>query len=443
MLSIRSKIVLTLVTALMLSGLVSSLATFYAGRNEFSRLFDTQLQHVATELSMTRADALSRIAFLGLNPEEKVLVQIYDSSNNRTLLSRQGITLPIAEKTGFSTITGRDGQVWRQYVSTSESRIIQVAQPASVRTSMAISAALHMVQPFFVLLPFLAIAIWFVTDIFLRALDRTAAAVAKRSPVSLEAIPTDSVPREIQGLVVSINSLMARLEANLVAQRRFTSEAAHELRTPLAGIKLQAQLVRKAKTDEDRERYLRNLMTGVSRASRMIEQLLTIARLEPEAIKQNTQPVRLDTLAQSVAEELALKAEEKSISIEVRAQVATVLGIGDTLRLLLTNLVGNALRYGRADGRIIIGVDTVDGFAILRVSDDGPGIPQEERSRIFERFYRVLGTKVSGTGLGLAIVKRITELHQGFVDVTDGLAHRDGSGVGIEFRVRLPLSSSD
>ncbi len=443
MASIRSKIVFTLVSALIVAGLVASWATYHATRSEFSAIFDSQLRRTAMEIVETGSVDISHITLVGQSPQLKLFVQIYDAHENRIYMSQHRAPLPVAETTGFSDVTLASGEEWRQFTGTVGTRIIQVAQPTAVRDQLAVSAAMRIVQPMLVLIPFLAIAIWFVIVQSLQPLNRTARAVARRSPSSLEPLETEHLPFELKSLVDAINNLLKRLSESLSAQQRFASDAAHELRTPLAAIKLQAQLLARCRP-EDRAKYAARLQQGVARATRLVEQLLTIARLDPENADKPMSEVRLAAVAESTVEELSQSARDKAITLTARAEPLTMIGMPDAIHLMVVNLTDNAIRYTPENGRIEIGVAREGDEAVITVTDDGPGIAPEERERVFERFYRALGTKVSGTGLGLAIVSRIVAMHGGTICVTDGFARpaRDGleEGFGARFVVRLPLT---
>ena len=313
-----------------------------------------------------------------------------------------------------------------------------------VRDRLAVSSAMNIVQPMFILIPFLAIAIWFVIVQALQPLNKTARAVAKRSPSSMTPIDTEGLPYELKSLVDAINSLMSRLGDSLSAQQRFASDAAHELRTPLAAIKLQAQLLSRAKDPETRAKYASRLQEGVARATRLVQQLLTIARLDPDAHDKPMSEFNLATVAQASVEELSVSAEAKGITLTHNCTDVTMLGMKDAIGLMITNLTDNAIRYTPEGGRIEVAVrDDGDCHAVITVTDNGPGIAPEERTRVFERFYRALGTKVSGTGLGLVIVSRIVQMHTGTITVNDGFVRppHDGEpeGFGAQFMVRIPL----
>ncbi len=441
MLSIRGKLVFFLVSALVIAGVVASVATYYSTRTEFSALFDAQLKHSALELAESGRLDVSCVNLIGQAPEQQITLQVYDAAVNRLFVDRHSVPLTIAETPGFSEFTDDSGRVWRQFAAAVGTRIVQAAQPLEVRNRLAASAALRILQPVLLLIAFLAIAIWFVIVQVLQPLNKTARAVSKKSPSSLTPLETQGLPFELKSLVDAINHLMQRLGDSLTAQQRFASDAAHELRTPLAGIKLQAQLLSRAKTDDDRAKYAGRLQQGVSRATRLVEQLLTIARLDPDASKKPMAEAHLADIVKSVAEDLAPIAETKHISLTANAPTpVTALGLPDALRLMIANLSDNAIRYTPEGGRIEIGLKEDSGVAVITVTDNGPGIAPEERQRVFERFYRALGTKVQGTGLGLAIVQRIVAIHDAEIRIEDGFQHDADDGCGARFVIRLPLT---
>lgn len=438
--SIRSRIVFTLVAALAVAGFVASMATYYSTRLELSTIFDDQLKQTALEIVERHKTDVSDVYVIGQTSRFQVLIQVYDSRDNQLYLSQKRSPLPIAENVGFSTIETASGDEWRQYVTTVGTRIIQVAQPVSIRSEIAVNASMRILQPTLIMMLFLAIAIWFVIVQALQSLNKTARAVAQRSPSSLEPISTEGLPFEVKSLVTSINRLMERLSDSLSAQQRFASDAAHELRTPLAAITLQAQLLSRAKTPEDKIKYISRLQQGVARATRLVEQLLTIARLDPDSTQKPLQEVSIDVLAHSVVEDLSANAQAKRIKLTADTSPTLAMALPDALRLMMTNLADNAIRYTPEGGRIEISVHPIGHTVRIAVTDTGPGIAVEERQRVFERFYRALGTKVSGTGLGLAIVSRIVQMHHGSIQVEDGFRHENG--VGSSFIVTFPIDAT-
>lgn len=438
--SIKSRLLSSLVGALTLAGLVSIVATYFSTRIEFSELFDAQLKHTALSL-VEHHTLIAQTAVIGQSPQQQFLIQIYDSAHNQLYLSqaKSEEMLPLAESEGFSEVTTQSGAKWRQYAISSGTLIIQVAQPLSVRNALAMSSSLRILQPILAVLIFLALATWFVIVNSLKSLDKIARAVSLRSPSSLQPLPCDNLPQELTVLVRALNDLLKRLSESLTAQQRFASDAAHELRTPLAAIKLQSQLLSRAKTEEDKAKYAERLQQGIARATQLVQQLLTLARLDPDAHDKPLEEVNVASLAGNVIEDLDALAEFKGISLSAKAQSVLVLGMPDALRQMMANLTDNALRYTQEGGRIELSVEKTPTGAKICVTDDGPGIAPAERERVFERFYRALGTKVSGTGLGLAIVSRIIQIHQGKIAIEDGFAHTEDSGCGARFVIEIPF----
>ena len=402
--SIRRKLLFTLIFTELLAGIVAAWASFYTAQSQFDQFLDSELKQMATALAKRGNIPPSSLTLVGSNPEHRILVQVYESGSNSLFLSAKTSPFPILEREGFSDIQ-YEGAAWRVFTTTAGSEIIEVGQPESVRVSLAASASLEILQPLLILLPLTAIIVWLIVGQGLAPLDRTARSVASRSPESLKPISTEGLPAELRGLVNAINSLMARLSASLESQRRFASDAAHELRTPLTAIKLQAQLAKRAKTPEA-------LATNLSDSARRPFERVSIGELL-STVQHDLEPI----------------AGEKSITITAAPSDLTIRGMKDALLMMVTNLTDNAIKYTQEGGRIEL-TALQDGSRILvRVSDNGPGIPEKDRARVFERFYRALGTHVSGNGLGLAIVQRIAEIHHGHIDIKDGL---DGRGTTME-----------
>lgn len=435
--SIRRKLLLTLIGALLAMGFVAAVATFFSAQLEFNKFLDTHLKETAEALSESVMHNFpekqpTHLTIVGDAESYQIVIQVYDSSTN-SLWQRDGTpSLPLPEAPGFG-MEKVDGRTWRTYAATAGPLIITVAQDTAVRTQLAASSAFSVLHPLLLLIPFIAIAVWIVVGVGLAPLERTARSVARRSPGSLTPISTKDLPMELSGLVRAINALMLRLNESLTAQQRFASDAAHELRTPLTALKLQVQLAQRAKTPEAREKCFVKLNEGINRATRLVSQLLTLARLDPDARSKPVSTIRLAPLAQSVAEDMAPIAEQKAITVRAVAEEAQLDGMEDAVRLMISNLTDNAVRYTPEGGRIEIRTRAEGDDVVIEVVDDGPGIAPEERARVFDRFYRALGTKTSGTGLGLAIVKRIVDIHRGTIEINDGI-----DGRGACFRLRFP-----
>jgi two-component system OmpR family sensor kinase len=267
-------------------------------------------------------------------------------------------------------------------------------------------------------------------------------AVALRNPAAMSPLAEGAMPRELQPLAASLNGLLARLNDALAAQRRFTADAAHELRTPLAALALQVEQAERAPDAEARAVALADLKSGVARAARLVEQLLTMARLEPEALSGNFARVDLVALANDAIVARAPIAEARRIDLGCTETVAVpVHGDSATLTTLIANLLDNALRYTPEGGRIDVAVADVSGQAELSVIDTGPGIPIGARERVFERFRREVSPDDSalaaGGGLGLSIVRRIADAHGATITLGDGSDRK-----GLAVRVRFPKADT-
>jgi two-component system OmpR family sensor kinase len=431
--SLRTRLLVALLGALLVAGVVASAATYSGARAEVGTMLDEEMRQVALSLRDHAVLDVSRLAPGGREPAQRVVVQIWDPRGVAVYLSNAATPLPLNRTPGFSDLT-HEGRQWRMFTARSGPQTIQVAQSTSVRTELAAAAALRLLVPILAVLPLLAALVWFILDRGLAPLARLARAVGARSPASLDPLPAAGLPGEVRPLVEALNGLLARLGEALAVQRRFAADAAHELRTPLTALALQIQLAERAGTDADRATAFAKLKDGVRRASRLVQQLLALARLEPEAAETPFAPVALDALAQSIAAELAPIAAARPATLALgRVEPATTTGNEEALRLLLANLVDNAIRYAPAEGRIEVRAFRRGADAVLEVADDGAGIPADERARVFDRFYRVPGTDVPGSGLGLAIARQAADLHHGRIELADGL-----DGRGLTARVVLP-----
>jgi two-component system OmpR family sensor kinase len=289
------------------------------------------------------------------------------------------------------------------------------------------------------MLPFLGLVGWWIVGRGLAPLGRIANAVKERSPTALTPLPHEGLPQEIRPLADSLNDLLARLDQSFSLQRRFAADAAHELRTPLTALNLQVQLAERAQGPEERARAFERLRQGIRRATRLVQQLLTMARLDPDAAAAPSNAVDVGALVTSVVEEARPVASERSIELACQATTGgtTVSGSEDALRILFNNVVDNAVRYTPAGGHVAVRCEREGDALQVIVEDTGPGIPEEERERVFDRFYRGRAAEGSGTGLGLAIVSQVAEMHRGRV------ALEAGAQGGLRVVVRLPLTAAD
>jgi two-component system sensor histidine kinase QseC len=293
-------------------------------------------------------------------------------------------------------------------------------------------------------LPFLGLMIWVGIGRGLRPVQKVAREVTRRDPEYLEAMEVGPVPSEIRPLVLSLNHLFDRLKDALETERQFTDDAAHELRTPLAALKTQAQVSLRATDSDEREQALHNVINGVDRATHVVEQMLTLARLDPAATSLVREKINIHDLTADVVAQLVPTAMQKNINIEViGSENAIVFAEPVSLSVLIRNLVDNAIRYTPVQGEVVISIDSgEDKKIILSVADTGPGIDAQYQKRVFDRFFRVTGNSSPGSGLGLSIVKRVADLNGLKVEL---LNKKQGSGLiaSVYFNGLSVMSRSD
>ena len=423
--SIRRRLLVALLGALLGAGVIAAIATYASARGEVDSLLDEELRQIALSLRDHAQIDLQRLQRASDDPELRALVQIWDPAFDRPYSSRAVHPLPRLTAEGFATIQ-HDGRPWRVYMTRSGKQTVQVAQPTALRTELAARSAGRLLLPVVVVLPFLGLLGWWIVSRGLAPLTVVAQALSQRDPTSLQPIAADKLPIEVQPLVESLNALLQRLDESFDVQRRFAADAAHELRTPLTALTLQIQLAARAQSPEERAIAFERMEQGVKRATRLVQQLLTLARLDPEAAQRPAAPTDVSALASAVVDELRPLAALKSIVLDVDARAAaSIIGHDDALRILVTNLVDNAIRYTAPDGRVHVSVQSGDATVQLVVRDTGPGIPHDERERVFDRFYRGRDAAAGGSGLGLAIVRQIASLHGGSVALS---AMDSGSG---------------
>lgn len=438
MTSIRRWLLAALLTALAIAGFTSAAATYFSARGEVDALLDEELRQVALSLRDHAVLDLRRLESVGANPDQRVLVQIWDPSFDKPYVSRIVGDGPMPRTPdGYATILHAN-RPWRVFTLYAGRQLVQVAQPTALRTQLAASTAAQLVLPVLVVLPFLGLAGWWIVGRGLAPLGRLAGAVKERSPNALTPVPTFGLPVEVRPVANALNDLLARLDQSFTLQRRFAADAAHELRTPLTALQLQLQLAERAQTDEDRARAFERLRQGIHRATRLVQQLLTMARLDPDAAAAEPAAVDVGALLASVVEDAQPLAAQRGIALACTgaAPHASVHGVEDALRILFSNLIDNAVRYTPADGRVQASVTCEGDHVVVNVDDSGPGIAADERERVFDRFYRGPDAPAAGTGLGLAIVSQVADMHRGKVAVESSPLG------GLRANVRLPKDVS-
>lgn len=449
--SIRARLLLLLVAATVVCWLAAIAWSYVDARRELAELFDAQLAQ-AGRIVLERAgheveEALEHDREIRIDAapdsshryEQILHFQVW-STRGRLLyrsspdLPRDPI-VPLGSR-GFFDRTF-DGARWRvlALADRAEEFEIQLCQRADLRARLAAAVARNMLVPVAAMLPLLAALIWLATSAGIRPLRHFAAEISGRRPEDLAPLSAEARPPELAPLALALDGLLDRLRRRLELERRFTADAAHELRTPLAALKTQAQVALGARTPEERGHALDQVVRGTDRMTRLVAQLLTLARIEPDAAEELTK-VDLAAVIDEVLSELAPEAGSRGIRLSRDGQTAgaTVTGSRTLLATLVANLVENAVRHGDAGGEVRVVVDRVADGVVLEVLDDGPGIPASERERVFDRFHRLPGSR-TGSGLGLSIVARIAELQGAAISLDTGLRGR-----GLAVRLRFPVA---
>lgn len=322
--------------------------------------------------------------------------------------------------------------------------VIQVAETRHKREALASRIISGVLLPQFAIIPLAVVLVWLGLSRGLRPLSRLRERMAIRRPGDLSAISIAGTPEELQPMVHSFNELMTRLEENLQAQQRFIADAAHQMKTPVTGLRMQAELAMRETDPAQLRRSVEQIARAAERAGHLITQLLTLARTESSHEKLHRfEMVDLEILARDVTSEWLPVAQAKHIDLgfeggefEGSELPLVVDGVPLLLRELINNLIDNALKYTPEGGQVTVRITAAER-ALLEVEDSGIGVAEEDRERIFERFYRVLGTNADGSGLGLAICREIAEQHQATVNMLSG-----SQGVGSRVVVAFPRAGT-
>jgi two-component system OmpR family sensor kinase len=430
--SIRRELLLWLMVGLVVAVAAAATTTYYQARREAKELFDYQLKQLALSVSNERLSVLPHAHEKEF--DEDLAIQVWDQNQKLLYSSSPEVEIPSQPGPGYSNVATRRGR-WRVFGILGHGKLVQVAQPLSAYEELAAAMAFRVVSPLLVILPLLGALVWLTVRRGLRPLTSVTSAVRTRTPAALQPLPESDLPEEVQPLVHALNDLLGRLGRAMATQKGFIADAAHELRTPLTAVQLQLELARWATTPEEREAAFDDLQRGVSRAIHLVGQLLTLARQEPEVSERPLQPTDLSVIARLAVAEQTPLAVTKQVDVGVSDAVPSVIqGDPEALRVMLGNLVDNAIRYSPAGGQVDVAVTQKDNRVLLTVQDTGPGIPITDRGRVFDRFFRGNELDVPGSGLGLAIVKGIADRHLATIQLDSGVA-----GHGLSVSVSFPM----
>jgi two-component system sensor histidine kinase QseC len=442
--SLRRRLLLILVGLFALVWVAAFAGTYATAMRRLERMFDAQLAHdagvlltlVESGLHATHGslDSLRVVGFDQRRFRKAVAFEVWHGER-MVLRSENAPAVGHAERNGYANISGEGGD-WRGYTlrGPADDLTVWVGEPLALRAQLAKEIAREQLYPLLPGIPLLGLLLWWGVGRGLLPLERIAAEVAQRSPANLRPLAFKQVPAEVNVIIEKLNALLARLREAFERERRFTADAAHEIRTPLAGIKTHAQVSLRAADEAQRRRELEQVIQDVDRTTHLVEQLLTLARLDREALAENDQPADLRALAEEVLARLRPEAEARCLALVLaEGKAAMVRGNAAMLGAMIRNLADNAVRYTFPGGRVSIEVAQQGEEVVLIVTDNGPGIPAAERERVFDRFYRGTTASTQGCGLGLSIVRRVVELHQGRIVLADVPLGR-----GLQVRVALP-----
>ncbi|OOG50807.1 ATP-binding protein [Polaromonas sp. C04] len=435
--SLRKRLLFFLLLAILLASVVQGVSAYRGALQQADDMFDYHLQQMARSLRggiplgppAPDSDAPGDFDFY---------VQIWGPDGAQIFRSAPR-ALPPQAVLGFSDVTV-GGTSYRVYSVQTPLQTVQIAQNMSARLARARALAAHAVLPIALMAPLLMLVVWWVISRSLAPVERTRRQVASRSAGDLSPLPGEGLPEEVRPLVDELNLLLGRVRTAFDAQTQFVANAAHELRSPLTALKLQAQALRRSGDEAAREVSVARLNQGIDRAIRLVEQLLALAREEagpghPAAGER----LNLQDAVQFAVADVLPQAQVRHIDLGVGdTEPAWVHGQLDALRILLRNLLDNALKYTPPPGRVDVALRIVGAHAVLVVEDSGPGIAPPDRTRVFDRFFRAASDAgASGSGLGLAIVKTIADRH----GATIRLDRSERLG-GLLVEVRFPLADA-
>ncbi|HEU5436047.1 MAG TPA: ATP-binding protein [Telluria sp.] len=440
--SLRGRLLWFLLAAITIAAFAQASIAYRTALSDADQIFDYHMQQMAMSLRssapLANSNPAARADVDAAAENNDLVVQVWTPDGVQVFRTVSSARLPQRAVLGFSNVVA-NGTTYRVFSVQTNTQTLQVAQDMAVRRNMAGNLALRTVGPIAVMMPILMLVVWWVVSGSLEPVSRVRSQVASRQADDLSPVSESGLPDEVRPLVQELNLLFGRVRTAFAAQQHFVADAAHELRTPLAALKLQALSLERADSPEARQVAVGRLTAGIERATRLVEQLLVLARQEATSQEVLTaSQVSLADLARRAAGDLATVAQQKGVDMGLhRADEVSVPGHADALMILLRNLVDNAIKYTPAGGTVDIEVRReANGSAVLLVEDSGPGIPPDERERVFDRFYRIAGSEAAGSGLGLAIIKAIAERHGALLT----LGHSERLN-GLAASVVFPVSS--
>jgi signal transduction histidine kinase len=446
--SLWRRLVLALGAATLVASIVGSVWLYRTAVREADQMFDAALDHTAhavlavvrneaSELTETSEGVGYELAVIGNSAQNDIVYQVRGPNGVMVYRSHGAPVKPLAgaHDRGFS-VAHIDGQDFRVFSLATEldAATIHVAQPMAWRTKLMHASVARLLVPGAALMIVLVLVVAWTVRKVTRPLVRYASALDDLVVDTDTSVDGTGLPLELQSVSRAIDRLLGKVHESLVHERTLTADAAHELRNPLAAMRLQAQIARRSKHRAETDRALGELLTATDRAARMVDSILALARLDARTgLSIGDDDVQIGHLVQVIVSEVTATAELRGIRITTSIDDSIVLGDEDALAIALRNLLNNALRFART--RVAVEVAHDQCRVTVAVRDDGPGFSEESKRRAFHRFFRGLeeGRASDGAGLGLALVLRVAQLHEGSVEIVPGI--ENGAGVAL----RLPL----
>jgi signal transduction histidine kinase len=449
--SLWRRLVLALGTATLVASLVGSLWLYQTAVQEADQMFDAALDHTAhavlavvrneaSELTETSEGVGYELAVIGNSDHNDVVYQVRGPNGVMVYRSHGSPVKPLAgaHDRGFS-VAHIDGQDFRVFSLATEldAATIHVAESMARRVKlMHASVARLLVPGVALMLALVSVVAWTVRKVT-RPLVRYAGALDELVVETDTSVDGSGLPMELQSVSRAIDGLLAKVRESLIHERTLTADAAHELRNPLAAMRLQAQIARRSKHRAETDRALAELLTATDRAARMVDSILALARLDARTrVSIGDDDVQIGHLVQVIVSEFTATAELRGIRIATSIEHSIVPGDEDALAIALRNLLNNALRFARTS--VVVDVAHDDEHVTVTVRDDGPGFAEESKRRAFHRFFRGLeeGRTSDGAGLGLALVLRVAQLHEGSVEIVPGI--EGGAGIALQLPLSVP-----
>lgn len=414
-----------------------SFTSYMVSKEELDELYDANLKQVAhviaaQHLAHQGATHLYRNNQIGsgtkIEAEEEFFVRVLAKDGSVLYVSHPNAEVPLPTVLGLST-QGLKSKQWRFFSVKAKEETIQVAQSSRLRKNTIKETAYSLMASQLLFIPLLVFLIFYAIRKALFPVSILSKDIQYRNSADLNPFAEDNVPAEVKPLVRSLNLFMGKVSLMVDVLKRFTSDAAHELRTPITALKLQMQVLEESRSKSERESAIQNLKSGINRSEQLVSQLLSLARLEPDNQSMQLQSLNMLELVKESFQDLLPLSQEKSIDIGlIKADDCEIVGTQQEIKMLINNILDNAIRFTPDRGKIDVSLFNQAGHVVLEVKDSGPGIPKNDLERVFERFYRGENQHISGSGLGLAIVKDIATRHGAVINLSN-------NNPGLSFKV--------